>query len=542
MISSHEEFSRKFWSDAGASVPPRTSASAFMERETPSAGGGPACEYRLLRSGAAVPPEECESEAPAVELSVCWGANVLTSTTLSPARSFYAGEESGKGAACDFFLPSEVLGTTRLPLALVADGTVHVVLPPGARGFVELPRVGRRALSELGELAAPCAEVTGGRQVALPTGARAEVVLGDFVFRVAAVNAGKRLPVPFGVGGLREILPYAGAALTFAAGLLGFAYFAMPDYGLVASEGVDKSRIEMIHEWLDAAAARELEAEERVHLGDATTSEDPGGRAGQRAADSEGRLGKASAQQTNRRLGVKGNAQEILELARNNAMVLAANFGTLGILKGGALGDPNAPVVPWGGAVAVGADAESALGTLFGREVGDSFGTGLGWTGMDSGGGSPDGVGFGLDRVGTYGPGRCIGSRCGTGIGTGTGTGEPPGVGHATKPPTLTPKGTVVSGRLPAEVIRRTIRNNFGRFQQCYERGLARNPGLEGRVTARFIIDTEGKVVSVSNGGSDLPDAEVVSCVLQAYSRVSFPQPEDGIVTVVYPISFSPGG
>ena len=47
---------------------------------------------------------------------------------------------------------------------------------------------------------------------------------------------------------------------------------------------------------------------------------------------------------------------------------------------------------------------------------------------------------------------------------------------------------------------------------------------------------------NVGNGGSDLPDNGVVSCVVRAFYGLSFPQPEGGIVTVVYPIMLSPGG
>jgi hypothetical protein len=39
-----------------------------------------------------------------------------------------------------------------------------------------------------------------------------------------------------------------------------------------------------------------------------------------------------------------------------------------------------------------------------------------------------------------------------------------------------------------------------------------------------------------------MPDGGVVSCVVRAFYGLSFPQPEGGIVTVVYPIMFSPGG
>ena len=43
------------------------------------------------------------------------------------------------------------------------------------------------------------------------------------------------------------------------------------------------------------------------------------------------------------------------------------------------------------------------------------------------------------------------------------------------------------------------------------------------------------------DGGSDLPDQGVVGCVVRGFGNLSFPQPEGGIVTVVYPIIFNPG-
>lgn len=98
-----------------------------------------------------------------------------------------------------------------------------------------------------------------------------------------------------------------------------------------------------------------------------------------------------------------------------------------------------------------------------------------------------------------------------------------------------------MSGRLPPEVIQRIVRQNYGRFRSCYEYGLSRNPNLEGRIQVRFIIGRDGTVSNAQNGGSDLPDSAVVSCVIGAYYGLNFPQPEGGIVTVVYPIMFQPG-
>jgi hypothetical protein len=98
-----------------------------------------------------------------------------------------------------------------------------------------------------------------------------------------------------------------------------------------------------------------------------------------------------------------------------------------------------------------------------------------------------------------------------------------------------------VSGRLPPEVIQRIVRQNFGRFRLCYENGLRASPSLTGRVAVRFVIGRDGAVSNVANGGSDLPDPTTVGCVVRAFYGLSFPQPENGIVTVTYPILFSPG-
>jgi Ca-activated chloride channel family protein len=89
--------------------------------------------------------------------------------------------------------------------------------------------------------------------------------------------------------------------------------------------------------------------------------------------------------------------------------------------------------------------------------------------------------------------------------------------------------------------VQRIVRQNFGRFRLCYEAGLRNNPSLEGRVSTRFVIARDGSVATASNGGSDLPDAGVVSCVNRAFMGLSFPQPEAGTVTVVFPVMFAPG-
>jgi hypothetical protein len=96
-------------------------------------------------------------------------------------------------------------------------------------------------------------------------------------------------------------------------------------------------------------------------------------------------------------------------------------------------------------------------------------------------------------------------------------------------------------GKLEPAVIQKTVRAIYGEFRTCYEAGLRRNPKLEGRVSTRFVIGLDGTVSNVSNDGSDLPDPEVVLCVLEAFSKVHFQEPQGGSVTVVYPILLEPG-
>ena len=98
----------------------------------------------------------------------------------------------------------------------------------------------------------------------------------------------------------------------------------------------------------------------------------------------------------------------------------------------------------------------------------------------------------------------------------------------------------MVNGRLMPELVQWVVRQSFGRLRTCYEAGLQRDPGLEGRISVQFVIDREG-AVTMAMAGSDttLPDREVVRCVTKAYESMSFPKPEGGIVTVVYPVTFT---
>jgi hypothetical protein len=288
----------------------------------------------------------------------------------------------------------------------------------------------------------------------------------------------------------------------------------------------------------------------------------PGG--GARADGEEGRMGDRLARPGDaRRYAVPEERRRDPSpaTAREQVLADAAAFGMIGLLgQGAAL--PSAPFAdPW----AHGADPVAANGEMWAEAMGPEGGAaGLGLSGIGEGGGG-EGLGIGLGRVGTLGhtdgpegpglggAGSPMVGRSGWGewggmSGEGIGLGSIGHLGrferltHVTRRPYecnchLT---TTVTGRLPPEAIQRIVRQNFGRFRVCYEAGLVHDPSLQGTVRARFVIGHDGAVSNVANGGSSMPDAAVTSCVIRAFYGLSFPQPEGGIVTVTYPIAFSP--
>jgi pSer/pThr/pTyr-binding forkhead associated (FHA) protein len=493
--------------------------------------------YTLVKSGPDVPSEEVELPASSVEVMILWDTTVLHVAHLTPPRSFYVGEEEGKNFKCDYFIPSEKIGTTRAPIVLAGrGGDVSVVLLPRATGTIELagqPKMTVQQAIDSGK-AQPCAELSGAMQLALPAGSKAKIEVDGIIFQVSSVNAGRVVAGHFQLD--TNGLLYTGLSFAAHAGILAAMAFFMPPLGMTDEDGISADQQYLIQQYLDAAAEKEQEEKETEQVADNNADNKEGG-TGTRAKGEEGSMGNPNTKATGNRYGVQGPADNAdPHIARQAALRDAAEFGMIGLLNAGAGGDPNAPTAPWGRDDSLGNDPLSARGNMWGDQIGDSFGAGgLGLSGIGEGGGGR-GEGIGLGSIGT------IGHGAGTGDGQGFGNGHGRlGGSHRTKPPQVRMGATSVSGRLPPEVIQRIVRQNFGRFRLCYENGLRNNPNLQGRVAVRFVIGRDGAVSNVGNGGSDMPDGGVVSCVVRAFYGLSFPQPEGGIVTVVYPIMFSPG-
>jgi hypothetical protein len=499
------------------------------------ADGPAAFGYRLVQQGPDLDPDEVEERGvTSVEVVIYWGNDILHVAHLKPPRDFVVGEDTLGPRACDFFLPAEVIGGPRLSIVECLGDRVTLKVPPGARGSLTMPGKPRLLLEEIRR--EPLAEVGAPDSVELPAGASARIALGDFSIRVATVNAARRIPTGVGTTLDWAVPSFFGMSTLVHASVLAALAFFVPPLGITEDEAVNQDRSYLVRQYLDAAARRAEEARPSDQVATVRPDDHEGG-TGTRAMGEEGRMGSSVSKNRHGRFAIQGPKEnQDVRISRDERRSEAAQFGMIGLLAGGMPGSHDTPTAPWGRESALGNDEVNALGNMWGDDIGTAFGYGgLGLTGIGEGGGGR-GEGIGLGDIGT------IGHGAGTGSGQGFGAGHGRlGPGHHPKGPSLHPIGeTVLTGRLPAEVIQRIVRQNYGRFRACYETGLSRNPNLEGRVAVRFVIGRDGAVASAQNGGSDLADSGVVECVVRAYYGLSFPAPEGGIVTVIYPIMFSP--
>ncbi|HVZ31497.1 MAG TPA: FHA domain-containing protein, partial [Polyangiaceae bacterium] len=192
------------------------------------AGGGN-YTYAMVKSGPDVTPDEVELiHVQAAEIMILWGSNVLHVAHLAPPRNFYVGEEQSKAFTCDFFIPAEKLGVARMPVVIADQSSISVVIPPQATGEIETADGSRASLDQVRRQAQPCSEMPGGHQLPLAVGSKARVQLGDIVFQVAAVNAGKPIAHGLASGIDWNVLAYFGLSLLSVGGLVAAMAFFVP--------------------------------------------------------------------------------------------------------------------------------------------------------------------------------------------------------------------------------------------------------------------------------------------------------------------------
>jgi hypothetical protein len=468
-------------------------------------------------------------------VTVSWGTYALAAYDVPRGGSFALGEGG--------FLPvpAACLGAERLELVRVsATGRVHLVLPPELVGEARVGDRRESLASFVDAWALASGRTVRPREIELPLGAEIDLALAGSFFRVRVEVGGLECAASRGLAHVTSPLALAMAALSLAihGALVGVFVLAQRDLDADDAEGISRDQILLMRAMLEASAERELERPEPARDEEPTIPE-PSGGASARAKGAEGQAGARLSASASGRMANAGPAENPdPHVVREQVLRAAGEFGLIGLLSGGAI--EALPDHAFDDDPRLGRDAVTARGSLFDPSIGDRFGQdGLGALGPGLGGGG-DAETIGIARVGGLTPGLGLGPK-GDGHGTFAGGRDGPAGGRPRRGPSLRAANVESNGRLDPEVIKRAVRQQFGRFRFCYEVGLAKNPALTGRVSVRFVIDRGGAVTMAQDAGSDLADEGVVTCVTRAFLALSFPAIAGGVATVTYPIVFSPG-
>jgi outer membrane biosynthesis protein TonB len=177
----------------------------------------------------------------------------------------------------------------------------------------------------------------------------------------------------------------------------------------------------------------------------------------------------------------------------------------------------------------LGTGVNQALGGLRGASMGDAGGAGgLGSRGTGAGGG---GNSLGIGGLGS-GTGRGSGGKGGIDLG-----------GRGKGMTRIKPGKVIFKGSLSREEIQRVIRRVMSQIKFCYERELAKDPNLQGKLVATWTIMGTGLVQKSRMSQNTMGNKKVESCVLRIINRLRFPKPKGGgSVFVTYPFVFSSSG
>jgi hypothetical protein len=98
-----------------------------------------------------------------------------------------------------------------------------------------------------------------------------------------------------------------------------------------------------------------------------------------------------------------------------------------------------------------------------------------------------------------------------------------------------------IMGSLDKSVIQQVVKRHSNMIRYCYQRELAQDPDLSGKIVVKFVIAADGTVSSSSVKSSTMGNAIVEACVAKRFQSLLFPEPlGGGIVIVSYPFVFQP--
>ncbi|HZY01951.1 MAG TPA: AgmX/PglI C-terminal domain-containing protein, partial [Anaeromyxobacteraceae bacterium] len=506
-------------------APPRAApapAARAPKARPAAARGEPPVVHRVQRTARAAEPEEASGQEVGAELRFLWGETLLDAGTFVQPRSPVLVGETEK---CHFLIPAAGLPVSEFPVLRWEDREYRVTFARGMTGEL-VERGARTPLSQLVKerKASPDGAIDGAYAVAVPASGAVRVEFGSGIrFEARLKRPPKPAVVPWWQRINYQFLNLFLILFFVQAGFIVAANTWPYDTDTVADD-LFKNPSRMAKFIIKPPEARPKANPYLERLQKELRREEAGEMA-EKHKGTEGQMGKKDAPRTNARSAPRAIDPNAKDIVKNTGLVALLGRGKSGGLS---------TIFGQGG---LGGDLKGAIGNMFGPVVGDSYGLGgLGLKGSGTGGGG-QGQTIGIGAVGTKGRGGGLGSY-GTGVG---------GLGKKSDRDVSIQAGTAaVVGSIDKELIRKVIQEHAAQIRYCYEQELQRDPKLEGKVSIRWVINSEGRVqgTQVDGGATTMQNGQVHRCMMDRIASWEFPKPKGGgIAVITYPwILRSSGG
>jgi TonB family protein len=419
------------------------------------------------------------------------------------------------------------------PAYLPSASEAHALIEPGEGGFILnlTPAMAAEVWGELEAPPLPAQQGGGDEAIALDPGTTLRVCCGEVWFDVQAADPVSALPRPWLPVGWGDEAPYP----------IGVGMLLLALLGVVRAIPGDPRSLSLDDLGASTRFDRVLIKPPEVKPPDNDNAlgwlRHQGGSGAPAAAGPSGSAGKPDAKPRAAHVALRGDP------TAHDAASAAAEVRShtiLAMLDGSRSSALAAALSP---GRTFGNQMQEVLANLDGTDLLDAYGHGgFGPAGTgEKGGGTGEGTIGGGGRLATYGrfghggPGVGVGDRYGVGAGL-LGT-------HRTRVPEVIASIATVRGSLDKDIIRRIVRRHLNEVRYCYDEGLARKPGLSGRLVVQFTIAPTGNVLASALASSSLASVPVEACVVNAVKRWAFPAPSGGgLVIVSYPFEMTPAG
>jgi hypothetical protein len=116
---------------------------------------------------------------------------------------------------------------------------------------------------------------------------------------------------------------------------------------------------------------------------------------------------------------------------------------------------------------------------------------------------------------------------------------KPPVSAPAAPPPIQHSPAAPQPGFVDPKAVNLIVRSHADEANACYERAVMEHPDLHGRLTIHAVIDSNGRVASVSPTSGITDGARLQSCLVRAFKSWVFPRPAGGVNgNVTYSFAF----